>query len=38
LKLQFEDELYKEVKMELENKVMTIPKYEECTLDGNGLL
>jgi hypothetical protein len=38
LKLQLEDEWYKEVKLELENEVMKIPKYEGYTLDDDGLL
>jgi hypothetical protein len=30
--------MYKEVKLELENELMKIPKYEGYTLDENGLL
>jgi hypothetical protein len=38
LKLQLEDEWYKEVKSNLENEFMQIPMFEGYTLDENGLL
>jgi len=38
LKLQLEDEWYKEVKSYIENEVMWIPKFDGYSLDDNGLL
>jgi hypothetical protein len=36
--LHFEDEWYKEVKFDIENKVMQIPKYAGYALDDDGFL
>ena len=38
LKLQLNNEWYKEVKVELENEVMKVPKYEGYTLEDDKLL
>ena len=38
LKLQLEDEWYREVKTELENEVMKSPKYEGYVFEEDGLL
>ena len=38
LKLQLEDEWYREVKTGLENEVMNIPKYEGYVFEEDGLL
>ena len=37
-KLQLKDEWYKEVKLELENEVIKVPKYEGWTFKDDGLL
>ena len=38
MKLQLEDEWYREVKIELENEVLKNPKYEGYVFEEDGLL